>query len=112
MTQAQPCRVRETSVVSHAEPPAPTELAAPKPAAAGAAGTPAGPPVPKKPWQLLVPGEPFDAATVPGGRHRTRPGVTQRGCWANRQSYLRGDVQTCVLTISSHQHRPDIEVES
>ena len=62
-----PCRVRDGSAVLYADPATSTEPSAGRPIAAGTKGTPAGPPAPKKPWQLLMPGEPFDPATAPKG---------------------------------------------
>ena len=67
LTSAPLCRVRESSIASYAEPPTPLDSLALTSPATSAAGTPAGPPVPKKPWQLLTPGEPFDPATAPEG---------------------------------------------
>ena len=54
-------------MVSYADPPTPTKSPAPTPARAGVASAPAVPMVPKKPWQLLLPGEPFDPVTAPEG---------------------------------------------
>ena len=60
--------MRDSAVASYAKPPTPTaKPSALTPKTAGAQGTPAGPPAPKKPWQLLTPGEPFDLATAPAG---------------------------------------------
>jgi len=59
--------VRDSSVASYADPPTPLEPSAPTAVAAGAKGTPAALPLAKKPWQLLMPGEPFDPATAPKG---------------------------------------------
>ena len=59
----------------------PPEPSAVTPVAAGAKGTPAGPAMPKKPWQLLMPGEPFDPATAPKDatvRDQVRDWVTEQ----------------------------------
>ena len=69
------CRVRESNILSYAQPTTLIDPAAlrtpgggstPK-TLAGLLGVPAGTPMPKRPWQLLAPGEPFDPASAPEG---------------------------------------------
>ncbi len=72
---ASHCRVRKSNFLSYAQPPTPIDpvtLGTPGAGGtpktlAGLLGVPAGTPSPKRPWQLLAPGEPFDPATAPEG---------------------------------------------